>query len=127
MDAKTLKTILAAISGIVLDWVGGSRAFKQDISQEAGNGAALKTDVEYIKRGVDDMRLEQRAQGLRFDVLSERVTRMMSNDTLALATLVAAYLGVAKGLGLKVKWVNLAAVGIAAVFVLAPDAVRQKI
>lgn len=127
MDAKTLKTILAAISGIVLDWVGGSRAFKQDISQEAGNGAALKTDVEYIKRGVDDMRLEQRAQGQRFDVLSERVTRMMSNDTLALATLVAAYLGVAKGLGLKVKWVNLAAVGIAAVFVLAPDAVRQKI
>ncbi|MNI71374.1 hypothetical protein D3C73_1272440 [compost metagenome] len=52
---------------------------------------------------------------------------MMSNDTLALATLVAAYVGVAKGFGLKAKWVNLAAVGIAAIFVLAPDAVRQKI
>ncbi|CQR55246.1 hypothetical protein [Paenibacillus riograndensis] len=76
MDVKTLITILAAISGIILGWVGGTRAFKQDIAQDAGNGAALKTDVEYIKRGVDDMRLEQRAQGQRFDVLSERVTRI---------------------------------------------------
>ncbi|OKP95374.1 hypothetical protein A3849_26175 [Paenibacillus sp. P46E] len=52
---------------------------------------------------------------------------MLSNETLALATLVAAYVGVAKGFGLKVKWTNLAAVGIAAVFVLVPDALRQKI
>jgi hypothetical protein len=49
---------------------------------------------------------------------------LMSNETLALATLVAAYVGVAKSLGLKTKWTNLAAVGIAAVFVLVPDVLR---
>jgi uncharacterized spore protein YtfJ len=76
MDVKTMITILAAISGIVLGWVGGTRAFKQEIARDAGSGAALRTDVEYIKHGVDDMRLEQRAQGQRFDVLSERVTRI---------------------------------------------------
>ncbi|CQR51492.1 hypothetical protein [Paenibacillus riograndensis] len=52
---------------------------------------------------------------------------LLSDETLALATLVAAYVGVAKGLGLKVKWVNLAAVGIAAVFVLVPTSIREKI
>ncbi|WP_426251383.1 hypothetical protein [Paenibacillus pabuli] len=32
--------------------------------------------MDYIKRGVDDIRLEQRAQAQRVDVLSERVTRV---------------------------------------------------
>lgn len=45
----------------------------------------------------------------------------MSNDILTLAALVAAYVGVAKGFGLKKQWTNVAAVLIAAVFVLVPD------
>lgn len=69
-------SVLAAISGIVLGWLGKAKATKKEIREEAGNGAFLKADVEYIKRGVDDMRLEQRAQGQRFDALAERVTRV---------------------------------------------------
>ncbi|MNH39874.1 hypothetical protein D3C79_1011030 [compost metagenome] len=32
--------------------------------------------MEYIKRGVDDMRVEQKMQGQRFEALAERVTRV---------------------------------------------------
>ncbi|MCQ6559769.1 hypothetical protein NNL21_13795 [Paenibacillus mendelii] len=32
--------------------------------------------MDYIKRGIDDVRFEQRERGRRFDALSERVTRV---------------------------------------------------
>ncbi|WP_256717368.1 hypothetical protein [Paenibacillus odorifer] len=76
VEPTTIVAMIAAVSGVVLGWTGKTQAFKKDVAQEAGNGASLRTDVEYIKRGVDDMRLEQRAQGQRFDLLSERVTRI---------------------------------------------------
>ncbi|GGF77139.1 hypothetical protein GCM10010912_22770 [Paenibacillus albidus] len=76
MEITTITAIVAAVSGVVLGWVTRTSAFKKDVAQEAGTGAALRTDVEYIKRGVDDVRLEQRVQGQRFDALSERVTRL---------------------------------------------------
>jgi hypothetical protein len=69
-------SVIAAISGIVLGWSGRSRTIRQDVAVEARQNATLQTDVEYIKRGVDDMRVEQRVQGQRFDALSERVTRV---------------------------------------------------
>lgn len=66
----------AAISGIVLGWLGRSRAVRQDTATEASKDARLQADIEFIKRGVDDLRIEQRAQGKRFDDLTERVTRV---------------------------------------------------
>lgn len=72
----TLVGLLAAISGMALGWTAKSKTVKQEVKEEASSDAVLRADVEYIKRGVDDVRLEQRAQGQRFDVLSERVTRV---------------------------------------------------
>ena len=66
----------AAISGIVLGWFGRSRSVRQDTATEASKDARLQADIEFIKRGVDDLRIEQRAQGKRFDDLTERVTRV---------------------------------------------------
>jgi len=66
----------AAISGIVLGWLGRSRSVRQDTATEASKDARLQADIEFIKRGVDDLRIEQRAQGKRFDDLTERVTRV---------------------------------------------------
>lgn len=51
----------------------------------------------------------------------------MENEILQLAALVAAYVGVAKGFGLSERWTHIAALIIAAVFVLSPDVVRDKI
>jgi uncharacterized membrane protein len=69
-------SILAAISGVILGWTGKAKAVREDIKKEAGSDALLKADVEYIKRGVDDMRLEARVQRQSIDALSERVTRL---------------------------------------------------
>lgn len=51
---------------------------------------------------------------------------IVSNDILTLGALVASYVGVARGFGLKDKWTHVAAVTMAAVFVLVPDYIQQK-
>ena len=66
----------AAISGIVLGWLGRSRTVRQDTAEEAGRDAELRASVNYIRQGVDDLRVEIRAQGQRYDMLAERVTRV---------------------------------------------------
>lgn len=76
MEWGAVVAILTGISGMILGWLGRARTVKKDIAQEAGAGASLHTDVEYIKRGVDDIRLDVRMQGQRVDGLSERVTRL---------------------------------------------------
>jgi len=76
MEITLLIPIVAAASGIALGWLGRTRAIRKDAAQEASVGAALQTDVEYIKRGVDDIKIDVRMQGQRVDGLSERVTRI---------------------------------------------------
>lgn len=69
-------SVLATISGMVLGWTGKARTIRQDTVAEAREDATIKFELEYIKRGIDDVRLEQRAQGKRFDELSERLARV---------------------------------------------------
>lgn len=69
-------SVIAAFSGVILGWMGRARTVKQDTTVEVRENTAIKSDVEYIKRGVDEMRLEQKDHGRRFDVLFERVTRV---------------------------------------------------
>lgn len=76
MELTTVVAMIAALSGIVIGWLGRNRMVKHDIAQEAGSDAVQRTDVEYIKRGVDDIRVDLRMQGQRLDGLSERVTRV---------------------------------------------------
>jgi hypothetical protein len=79
MDGITITALIsatAAISGIILGWLGRSRAVRQDVAEEAGRDAELRASVNYIRAGVDDLRVEIRAQGQRYDMLAERVTRV---------------------------------------------------
>lgn len=65
---------LAAISGIIIGWLGQGRAAKSVIKAEAKSEAFLQTDVEYIKRGIDDIRVEQRAMREDNAKIKDRVT-----------------------------------------------------
>jgi uncharacterized membrane protein len=71
-----LISMAAALSGVVLGWSGRSREVLKETRKEAEMDATIRTDVEYIKRGIDAIRLEQRAQGQRVDTLTERVARL---------------------------------------------------
>lgn len=79
MDTQTILTVIAVagtLSGIYIGWSGKSRNVKHDVAGEASKDAELRTNMEYIKRGIDDVRVEQKVQGQRFDQLAERVTRV---------------------------------------------------
>ncbi|MBO9606620.1 MAG: hypothetical protein J7639_11745 [Paenibacillaceae bacterium] len=52
---------------------------------------------------------------------------MSEQDIVTLAALVAAFVGVAKGFGLPSKYCPVAAIGIAAVFVLVPPPFQAKL
>lgn len=72
----TLIGMIGVVSGVLLGWTGKARSSKQETVQQASSGAALRADVDYIKRGVDDTRIEIKAQGQLYNMLSERVTRV---------------------------------------------------
>ena len=72
LDWAILISAAAAISGIILGWLGRSRTVRQDGAEDG----ELRASVNYIRQGVDDLRVELRAQGQRYDMLAERVTRV---------------------------------------------------
>ncbi|MDU0328686.1 hypothetical protein RW092_00515, partial [Paenibacillus sp. 3LSP] len=53
-----------------------ARTVKKEVAEESANSAVQRADLEYIKRGVDDMKVEQKLQGQRFEAISERLTRV---------------------------------------------------
>lgn len=69
-------SVCAALSGMILGWMAKAKEQKKEIQSETEAATKLQMDMEYIKRGVDDVRFELRTQGQRMDALSERVTRV---------------------------------------------------
>ena len=72
MDWAVIVSAAAAISGIIMGWLGRSRTIRQDGAQDG----ELRATVNHIRQGVDDLRIEIRSQSQRFDMLAERLTRV---------------------------------------------------
>ncbi len=68
--------IVATLSGIILGWSAKAKEAKNEVRKDAELDTTLRTDMEYLKRGVDDIRIEQRSQGQRMDAMGERLTRV---------------------------------------------------
>ena len=68
--------ILSALSGVVLGWLGNAKSSRRAVVEKTASDVQLRTDVEYIKRGVDDIRADVRVQGQRVDDLCDRVARV---------------------------------------------------
>lgn len=68
--------IVGTVSGGILGWTARARETKRETKQEAKSEMGLKMDVEYIKRGIDDVRYEVRSLGQKTDNISERLTRV---------------------------------------------------
>ncbi|GIP53098.1 hypothetical protein [Paenibacillus vini] len=76
MDWVAVIAVISTVSSIILAWTTFARNAKHDISASTESDVVQRVDVEYIKRGIDDIRADVRAQGQRVDGLSERVTRL---------------------------------------------------
>lgn len=72
MDSVTIG-IICGIGGIVFSWLAFSRTSKKDAEDGGRESAQIRTDIEYIKRGVDDIKLEQRTMRNDIDALKEKV------------------------------------------------------
>ena len=72
LDWAIIVSAAAAISGIVLGWLGRSRTVRQD---GAADGE-LRASVNYIRQGVDDLRVEIRLMRQDYADLVERVVRV---------------------------------------------------
>jgi len=73
---SALISVVAAISGMILGWSARAKEIRKDAEKDTEIQTALRTDMEYLKRGVDDIRIEQRTQGKRMDEFTERLTRV---------------------------------------------------
>jgi cell division protein FtsX len=80
MDFAALIAIVATLSGIALGWLGRARTVKKDVADDTGTVVTLQNNVDYIRRGVDDIRLDQKMQGQQIAILSERVTRVEESN-----------------------------------------------
>jgi hypothetical protein len=65
--------LLSAVSGMVLGWTGFSRASRQSASENGKVQGTFQSDMDYIKRGVDDIRIDLKAQGKEINQLSVRM------------------------------------------------------
>ena len=75
MDGLTITAAIsaaAAISGIVLGWLGRARTVRKDGAQDG----ELRASVNYIRQAVDDMRVEIRLMRQDYADLVERVARV---------------------------------------------------
>ncbi|MDX5091608.1 hypothetical protein SD939_10360, partial [Lactobacillus crispatus] len=68
--------VAAGVSGIVLGWMGHARSNKRDGEIRASQDAIQKRDIEYIKRGVDDIKDAQKDRDRKTDEMAERLTRV---------------------------------------------------
>lgn len=80
MNKEWLWAIVTGLSGMVLGWAARIKADKKDCAEAAAHDTAidtaLKSDVDYIKRGVDDIKLDMRAQASKIEDIDRRVTRV---------------------------------------------------
>ncbi len=68
--------ILAMLAGIIFGYLNYKRFCKKDTTEEGISAGEMKADISYIRRGVEDIRVDMKAQEMRFGELSERVTRV---------------------------------------------------
>ncbi len=74
-DLIALISAAAAIVSIVSLVVTLRRTGRKEIKEETADLGDMRNDLKYITRGVDDIRVEQRAQRDEMSRIAERVTR----------------------------------------------------
>jgi uncharacterized membrane protein len=69
-------TAVVAILSVVFAWTGRGRDVKKECVEDAQTATRMEASMEYVKRGVDDIRVEQRLQRQEIGSLCDRVARV---------------------------------------------------
>ncbi len=76
IELGVLIGIICTIAGTAFGYFNWRRNDKKDIRADAASDGELRADINYIRRGVEDIRVDLKAQDKRFGELTERVTRV---------------------------------------------------
>lgn len=68
--------ITGTIFGIGIGYLNWRRVSNEDIKQTAMHDGKLQSDISYIKRGIDDIRVDMKVQEKRHNELVERVVKV---------------------------------------------------
>ncbi|MDM5233397.1 hypothetical protein [Lysinibacillus pakistanensis] len=69
-------SLLFGAIGTVLGVLGAIITMKKDSKNQGASEASITTKVDYIARGVDDIRLDQRAQASKIESMNEKLIRV---------------------------------------------------
>lgn len=71
---------IISLLGLIIAYMGYTLNKQKDVKstaqQEATQGAQVTTQLQYISKGVDDIRIDLKANERQMAVLAERVTRV---------------------------------------------------
>ena len=67
---------LAPIVSVIIAILTLRRNNKNDIKQEAEQLGSMKSDLAYIKAGIDDLKANDKAKDQRLDALSEHIAKL---------------------------------------------------
>lgn len=68
--------VIIAISGLLLSFFSYQLNRTKEVKADTSQDAHIKAQLEYISKGVDDIRIEQKASDRRIEALGERITRV---------------------------------------------------
>lgn len=75
MNVTTIGVICTVI-GAVIGCLGYKRTFTKDIKEESNSQTKLEMQLNYISRGVDDIKLDMKMQDKKINDVIERVARV---------------------------------------------------
>lgn len=75
-DIVVLVGVIGSVSGVAFGYIGYKRGVKSESYQTGNHRGTLLSDMQYIKRRIDDVLLEQKDTNKSINLLSERVTRV---------------------------------------------------
>lgn len=83
IEWTVLVSLGCALAGVLLTALAQRHARSREATRAGRDDGALRADLDYLKRGVDEIRLEQREQAKTNIELLTRITRVESSASQA--------------------------------------------
>lgn len=69
-------SVLFAAVGAVIGIIGAITVMKKDSRADGEYSAETKAQLNYISKGVDDIRIDQRSQATKLEIFNEKLIRV---------------------------------------------------